>query len=89
MYKASRQDLLHAGVNVQPYSLSRAAVWDSVFFVRIAQCGYEYEQFYAFFPLLPTFLRLLSFNGVPVGASCASACWAAPGAAVYSMATCA
>ncbi|DBA89617.1 TPA: hypothetical protein ACH3X2_004513 [Trebouxia sp. C0005] len=29
------------------------AVWDSVFFNRIALCGYEYEQFYAFFPLLP------------------------------------
>ncbi len=28
-------------------------VWDSVFFNRIALCGYEYEQFYAFFPLLP------------------------------------
>ena len=28
-------------------------VWDSVFFARIAACGYEYEQFYAFFPALP------------------------------------
>ena len=28
-------------------------VWDSVFFSRIALCGYEYEQFYAFFPFLP------------------------------------
>ena len=28
-------------------------VWDSVFFARIAVCGYEYEQFYAFFPALP------------------------------------
>jgi phosphatidylinositol glycan class V len=28
-------------------------VWDSVFFHRIAACGYEYEQFYAFFPGLP------------------------------------
>ena len=28
-------------------------VWDSVFFSRIALCGYEYEQYYAFFPFLP------------------------------------
>jgi phosphatidylinositol glycan class V len=28
-------------------------VWDSVFFHRIAACGYEYEQFYAFFPGFP------------------------------------
>ena len=28
-------------------------VWDSVFFSRIALCGYEYEQYYAFFPYLP------------------------------------
>ena len=28
-------------------------VWDSVFFQRIAACGYEYEQFFAFFPGLP------------------------------------
>lgn len=25
-------------------------VWDSVFMHRIALCGYEYEQFFAFFP---------------------------------------
>jgi hypothetical protein len=28
-------------------------VWDSIFFHRIAACGYEYEQFYAFYPGLP------------------------------------
>lgn len=27
--------------------------WDSVFFLRISKCGYEYEQFFAFFPGLP------------------------------------
>ncbi len=27
--------------------------WDSVYFVRIAQCGYESDQMFAFFPLLP------------------------------------
>ncbi|KAK7362514.1 hypothetical protein VNO77_04630 [Canavalia gladiata] len=34
-------------------SLRNAVVWDSVYFVRIAQCGYEYEQSFAFLPLLP------------------------------------
>lgn len=28
-------------------------VWDSVFLHRISACGYEYEQFFAFFPGLP------------------------------------
>lgn len=28
-------------------------VWDSVFLHRISTCGYEYEQFFAFFPGLP------------------------------------
>ena len=37
--------------------LSSLAVWDTVFFVRIAQCGYEYEQYHAFFPLLPSQLH--------------------------------
>lgn len=35
-------------------------VWDSVYFVRIAQCGYEYEQNYAFLPLIPICISLLS-----------------------------
>lgn len=35
-------------------------VWDSVYFVRIAECGYEYEQTYAFLPLLPICISLLS-----------------------------
>ncbi|KAK8638620.1 hypothetical protein V6N13_137035 [Hibiscus sabdariffa] len=34
-------------------AIENGVVWDSVYFVRIAQCGYEYEQFYAFLPLLP------------------------------------
>lgn len=43
--------------------LHRFAVWDSVFLTRIAQCGYEYEQFHAFFPLLPIILRAASSVG--------------------------
>ncbi|KAL2344693.1 hypothetical protein Fmac_005978 [Flemingia macrophylla] len=36
-------------------------VWDSVHFVRIAECGYEYEQSFAFLPLLPLSARTISF----------------------------
>uniref|UniRef100_A0A7N0UPG1 GPI mannosyltransferase 2 n=1 Tax=Kalanchoe fedtschenkoi TaxID=63787 RepID=A0A7N0UPG1_KALFE len=35
-------------------------VWDGVYFTRIAQCGYEYEQTYAFLPLFPICMRVLS-----------------------------
>ncbi|XP_065866343.1 uncharacterized protein [Euphorbia lathyris] len=35
-------------------------VWDSVYFVRIAECGYEYEQTYAFLPLLPLCISFLT-----------------------------
>ncbi|KAG9457730.1 hypothetical protein H6P81_002238 [Aristolochia fimbriata] len=41
-------------------ALESSVVWDGVYFVRIAQCGYEYEQTYAFLPLLPFCIRLLS-----------------------------
>ncbi|CAI0474909.1 unnamed protein product [Linum tenue] len=37
-----------------------SVVWDGVYFVRIAQCGYEYEQSYAFLPLLPVLMSILS-----------------------------
>lgn len=30
-----------------------AVVWDSIFLNRIAACGYEYEQFFAFYPGVP------------------------------------
>ncbi|KAJ0550876.1 putative GPI mannosyltransferase 2 [Helianthus annuus] len=41
-------------------SVENGVVWDSVYFVRIAQCGYEYEQTYAFLPLFPAFILILS-----------------------------
>ncbi|RDX68279.1 GPI mannosyltransferase 2, partial [Mucuna pruriens] len=44
-----------------PSSLENAVVWDSVYFLRIAQCGYEYEQSFAFLPLLPFSASLFSF----------------------------
>ncbi|XVF63354.1 hypothetical protein PTKIN_Ptkin09bG0081200 [Pterospermum kingtungense] len=40
--------------------IQNGVVWDSVYFVRIAQCGYEYEQSYAFLPLLPACIFILS-----------------------------
>ncbi|XP_017649917.1 uncharacterized protein LOC108489718 isoform X2 [Gossypium arboreum] len=41
-------------------AIENGVVWDSVYFVRIAQCGYEYEQFYAFLPLLPACIFVFS-----------------------------
>ncbi|XP_062105937.1 uncharacterized protein LOC133817438 [Humulus lupulus] len=41
-------------------AIESSIVWDAVYFVRIAQCGYEYEQLYAFFPLLPICISVLS-----------------------------
>lgn len=40
--------------------LSSLIVWDSVYYIRIAKCGYEFEQMFAFFPVLPVLIRLLS-----------------------------
>ncbi|XP_074292609.1 uncharacterized protein LOC141619492 [Silene latifolia] len=41
-------------------AIETSVVWDSVYFLRIAQCGYEYEQTYAFLPLLPVLIFLVS-----------------------------
>ncbi|KAG0450437.1 hypothetical protein HPP92_026757 [Vanilla planifolia] len=41
-------------------AIEGSVVWDGVYFVRIAECGYEYEQSYAFLPLLPISMALLS-----------------------------
>ncbi|XP_022157360.1 GPI mannosyltransferase 2 isoform X2 [Momordica charantia] len=41
-------------------AIESSIVWDGVYFVRIAQCGYEYEKSYAFLPLLPLCISLLS-----------------------------
>ena len=42
-----------------PSLLVNMSTWDSVYFLRIATCGYENEQMYAFFPLLPLFVRYI------------------------------
>lgn len=44
-------------------AIENGVVWDSVYFLRIAQCGYEYEQSYAFLPLLPVAISFLSRTG--------------------------
>lgn len=44
-------------------AIEASVVWDGVFFLRIAQCGYEYEQAYAFLPLLPACIVLLTRSG--------------------------
>ncbi|GAB4856201.1 hypothetical protein Ancab_014126 [Ancistrocladus abbreviatus] len=41
-------------------SIEKSIVWDSVYFIRIAECGYEYEQSYAFLPLLPILISMLT-----------------------------
>ena len=52
--------------------------WDSLHFLRIAQCGYETEKAYAFFPLLPGTMRGLQSTRAcpwhiaqPAAAACA------------------
>lgn len=37
-------------------TLETLAPWDSVFFTRIAKCGYETDLINAFFPLVPASL---------------------------------
>uniref|UniRef100_A0ACD5Y8I1 Uncharacterized protein n=1 Tax=Avena sativa TaxID=4498 RepID=A0ACD5Y8I1_AVESA len=41
-------------------AISPLAVWDGVHFARSAECGYEYEHSFAFLPLLPASMALLS-----------------------------
>ncbi|CAN6356161.1 unnamed protein product, partial [Urochloa humidicola] len=41
-------------------AISSLAVWDGVHFARAAECGYEYEQSFAFLPLLPASIALLA-----------------------------
>lgn len=44
-------------------AIESSIVWDGVYFARIAQCGYEYEQTYAFLPLLPICISFLTRSG--------------------------
>lgn len=40
--------------------------WDAVYFLRIAQFGYEHEQVHAFFPGFPMAIRGLNFLASPI-----------------------
>ncbi len=50
--------------NVQHYSWERWFVgfanWDGVYFKRISEAGYEFEQYFAFFPLFPCLIKACS-----------------------------
>ncbi|KAM7469494.1 hypothetical protein LguiA_007677 [Lonicera macranthoides] len=57
------------GINIRfpriASAIEESIVWDGVYFVRIAECGgYEYEQSYAFLPLLPISISFLSTTAV-------------------------
>lgn len=43
--------------------IEQVVVWDSVYYVRIAECGYEYEQTHAFFPALPLLMQFVANTG--------------------------
>lgn len=57
----AEQPVLFPGIGS---AIESSIVWDGVYFVRIAQCGYEYEKSYAFLPLLPFCISLLSRTGL-------------------------
>lgn len=59
----AQQPVLFPGISS---AIESSIVWDGVHFVRIAQCGYEYEKSYAFLPLLPFCISLLSRTGFPI-----------------------
>ncbi|KAH7441947.1 hypothetical protein KP509_03G063400 [Ceratopteris richardii] len=40
--------------------LEKFIVWDAVYYIRIAECGYEYEQTFAFLPVFPLCIRFIS-----------------------------
>lgn len=44
-------------------AIEEVVVWDAVYYVRIAECGYEYEQTHAFFPVFPLSIRFLAKYG--------------------------
>ncbi|CAM8957374.1 unnamed protein product [Rhodiola kirilowii] len=62
----SDSDPLVNGAVLWPWIGSKiegSIVWEGVYFSRIVQCGYEYEQTYAFLPLFPICMRVLSRTG--------------------------
>ena len=51
--------LLHSNQSTVKRPMEGLMVWDSVFFSQISRTGYDYEQFYAFFPLFPLLSSLM------------------------------
>lgn len=45
-------------------AVESSIVWDSVYFERVARCGYEFEHFFAFFPGWPA---ALAFGSLGLG----------------------
>jgi len=41
-------------------AIEEVVMWDSVYYMRIAECGYEYEQTHAFFPALPLLMHFVA-----------------------------
>jgi phosphatidylinositol glycan class V len=44
-------------------AIEEVVMWDSVYYMRIAECGYEYEQTHAFFPALPLLMHFVANTG--------------------------
>jgi hypothetical protein len=55
---------LDSPIDESPFkkAVRSSIVWDSVYFEHLARCGYNVEHFFAFFPGLPTLMRLVSFG---------------------------
>jgi phosphatidylinositol glycan class V len=52
-----------AGARADARHAQDGLAWDSLHYLRIAQCGYETEQSHAFFPLLPGAMRAAQATG--------------------------
>lgn len=44
--------------------------WDGVFFLQIAEYGYEFEKFHAFFPAFPGLMRITRYGIWLIGRNC-------------------
>jgi len=52
------REALESSPALRSTPLDELAPWDTVYFVRIAKCGYENDMVNAFFPLLPLLMRI-------------------------------
>ncbi|KAL3698442.1 hypothetical protein R1sor_012518 [Riccia sorocarpa] len=41
-------------------AIEKTIVWDGVYYVKIAECGYEYEHYHAFLPIFPLAMRFVT-----------------------------